>query len=255
LVQTPDGFTAPTALAEVAKVAGVIGADPDIAQVVTYYQTHDPSMVARNGGSTIVVGFWKQVSDQQAVDGATRLEDAFKNDPNVKLGGFAAINHQLNILITGDLAHAELLAFPILFLLSLWVFRGVIAALLPPLVGGIVILGSFLFLRGVAEVHSVSIFALTIAEVLLFLPTGPVNSAILGAAPPGRRATAMALSIFAIHLFGDIPSPPLIGLLSRATSLETAFRWLPGPILVAGMIWCTAAWRGRKPLGNPHKSL
>jgi predicted MFS family arabinose efflux permease len=103
--------------------------------------------------------------------------------------------------------------------------------------------------------RGVSIFALTIAEVLLFLPTGPVNSAILGAAPPGRRATAMALSIFAIHLFGDIPSPPLIGLLSRATSLETAFRWLPGPILVAGMIWCTAAWRGRKPLGNPHKSL
>src|SRR5450759_3855826 len=43
------------------------------------------------------------------------------------------------------------------------VFRGVIAALLPPLVGGIVILGSFLFLRGVAEVHSVSIFALNLA--------------------------------------------------------------------------------------------
>jgi uncharacterized membrane protein YdfJ with MMPL/SSD domain len=163
LVQAPDGFTAPTAMAEVAKVAGVISADPDIAQVVTYYQTHDPSMVARNGGSTIVVGFWKPVSDQEAVNGATRLADALKNDPNVKLGGFAAINHQLNILITGDLARAELLAFPILFLLSLWVFRGVIAALLPPLVGGIVILGSFLVLRGVAEVHSVSIFALNLA--------------------------------------------------------------------------------------------
>jgi uncharacterized membrane protein YdfJ with MMPL/SSD domain len=163
LVQTPDGFTSPTAVAEVAKVAVAMSADPDIAQVVTYYQTHDPSMVARNGGSTIVVGFWKQVSDQEAVNGATRLEDAFKGDPNVKLGGFAAINHQLNILITGDLARAELLAFPILFLLSLWVFRGVIAALLPPLVGGIVILGSFLFLRGVAEVHPVSIFALNLA--------------------------------------------------------------------------------------------
>jgi uncharacterized membrane protein YdfJ with MMPL/SSD domain len=163
LVKTPDGATSPAGMAEVAKVAGTISADPDVAQVVTYYQTHDPSMVARDGSSTMVVGYWKQISDQEAVNGATRLADSLKSDANVKLGGFAAINHQLNILITGDLARAELLAFPILFLLSLWVFRGVIAALLPPLVGGIVILGSFLFLRGVAEVHPVSIFALNLA--------------------------------------------------------------------------------------------
>ncbi|MHB8612045.1 MAG: MMPL family transporter [Candidatus Dormibacteraceae bacterium] len=163
LVKTPDGAGSPAGMAEANKVAGTVGADPDIAQVVTYYQTHDPSMVARDGSSTIVVGFWKPVSDQEAVNGATRLAGALKSDPNVKFGGFAAINHQLNILITGDLARAELLAFPVLFLLSLWVFRGVIAALLPPLVGGIVILGSFLILRGVAEVHSVSIFALNLA--------------------------------------------------------------------------------------------
>ena len=90
----------------------------------------------------------------------------------------------------------------------------------------------------------VSLWAIAAAEVLLFLSTGPVNSAILGAAPPARRATAMALSIFAIHLLGDVPSPPLVGLLSRATSLETAFRWLAVPILAAGIAWCYAAWRG-----------
>ncbi len=163
LVKTPEGASSEAAMTEVTNVARIIGADPDIAQVVTYYQTHDPSMVARDGSSTIVVGYWRQVSDQEAVNGATRLEDALKGDSNVKLGGFAAVNHQLNTLITGDLAHAELLAFPILFLLSLWVFRGLIAALLPPLVGGVVIIGSFLFLRGVAELHPVSIFALNLA--------------------------------------------------------------------------------------------
>jgi len=163
LVKTPDGAGSEAAMTEVTNVARIIGADPDIAHVVTYYQTHDPSMVARDGSSTIVVGYWRQVSDQEAVDGATRLEDVLKGDSNVKLGGFAAVNHQLNTLITGDLAHAELLAFPILFLLSLWVFRGLIAALLPPLVGGVVIIGSFLFLRGVAELHPVSIFALNLA--------------------------------------------------------------------------------------------
>jgi MFS transporter, Spinster family, sphingosine-1-phosphate transporter len=95
--------------------------------------------------------------------------------------------------------------------------------------------------------RGVSLSAIAVAEVLLFLPTGPINSAILGAAPPGRRATAMALSVFAIHLFGDVPSPALVGLLSQATSLETAFRWLSVPILVAGATWCYAAWRGATP--------
>src|SRR5258706_391469 len=163
LVKTPDGATSDPAMTEVSKVAILIDGDPDIAKVVTYYQTHDPSMVAKDGSSTIVVGYWKKISDQEAVNAAARLEESFKSDPNVKLGGFAAINHQLNLIITSDLARAETLAFPILFLLSLWVFRGVIAALLPPLVGGVVILGAFLVLRGVAGTHPVSIFALNLA--------------------------------------------------------------------------------------------
>jgi RND superfamily putative drug exporter len=163
LVKTPDGTNSATAVAEVTKVSGVIGADPDIAKVYNYYVTHDPSMVAKDGTSTIVVGYWNKISDQEAVNGATRLADQLKSDPNVKFGGFAAINHQLNQIITSDLARAEMLAFPILFLLSLWVFRGVIAALLPPLVGGIVILGAFLVLRGLTGLHPVSIFALNLA--------------------------------------------------------------------------------------------
>jgi hypothetical protein len=64
---------------------------------------------------------------------------------------------------------------------------------------------------------------------------------------PGERATAVALSILSIHLFGDVPSPPLIGAISDATSLQNAFRLLPIPIAVAGLIWLYAAYRGEKP--------
>ena len=97
--------------------------------------------------------------------------------------------------------------------------------------------------------RATSLRAIAAAEVLLFLSTGPVNAAILGAAHPARRATAMALSIFAIHLFGDVPSPALLGWLSEATSLATAFRWLPLPILLAGITWCYAAWQGNGSRG------
>ncbi|HEY3056420.1 MAG TPA: MFS transporter, partial [Thermoanaerobaculia bacterium] len=58
--------------------------------------------------------------------------------------------------------------------------------------------------------------AIVIAEVLIFMCTGPVNSAIVNAVAPGERATALGLSVLVMHLIGDIPSPPLIGVLSDA---------------------------------------
>lgn len=162
LVATKQGVDSTASVGEVTRVARVIAAEGDIDHVLTYYLTRSPSMVSRDGTSTIVVGVWKRISDQEATLAAARLATALKSDSNVKLGGVASVNDQLNTTITGDLGRAELFAFPILFLLSLWVFRGLIAALLPPLVGGIVILISFLFLRGVTELHPVSIFALNL---------------------------------------------------------------------------------------------
>ena len=86
---------------------------------------------------------------------------------------------------------------------------------------------------------------IVIAEVLIFMCTGPVNSAIINAVVPGERATALGLSVFVMHFLGDIPSPPLIGTLSDATSLERAFLIVPVAIVIAGIIWMFAAWRGR----------
>lgn len=93
---------------------------------------------------------------------------------------------------------------------------------------------------------SVYLTALVIAEVLIFMCTGPVNSAILNAVSPAERATAIGLSVLAMHFLGDIPSPPLIGMLSDASSLEKAFLVIPIAIVLAGLIWSIAAWRGEK---------
>jgi hypothetical protein len=73
-----------------------------------------------------------------------------------------------------------------------------------------------------------------------------VNSAIVNLVSPTERATAVALSILIIHLLGDVPSPPLIGILSDASSLETAFLIIPMAIFAAGAIWTAAAWRGER---------
>jgi len=85
--------------------------------------------------------------------------------------------------------------------------------------------------------------AIVIAEILAFASTGPVNSAIVNVVAPSERASAVALSIFIMHLLGDVPSPPLIGILSDMSSLAQAFLIVPVAIFISGAIWTYAATR------------
>ena len=82
---------------------------------------------------------------------------------------------------------------------------------------------------------------MVIAQFLIFLSTGPINAAIVNMVSPLERASAIALSVFAIHLLGDAISPTLIGLLSDRTSLTRAVQIVPGAVLVSGILWCLAA--------------
>jgi len=104
----------------------------------------------------------------------------------------------------------------------------------------------FAWVAFTARDRAVFMTAIVIAEVLVFISTGPINSAIINFVAPHRRATAVALSILAIHLLGDVPSPPLVGAVSDATSLGRALLILPFAFGVAGLIWIYAAFRGER---------
>ena len=84
--------------------------------------------------------------------------------------------------------------------------------------------------------------AIVAAELCLFASTGPINSAIVNVVSPHIRATAVALSIFAIHLLGGVPSPPIVGAISDALSLTRAVLIIPVAVLLGGLIWTYAAW-------------
>jgi MFS transporter, Spinster family, sphingosine-1-phosphate transporter len=78
---------------------------------------------------------------------------------------------------------------------------------------------------------------LAAAILLLFLGTGPVNTLIVETVPVNLRASAMALSIFMIHLFGDFWSPEILGHLSGWFGLKRAVLVLPVALLVGGSLW------------------
>lgn len=83
--------------------------------------------------------------------------------------------------------------------------------------------------------------ALVVAELLLFLSTGPITTSVVNLVSPTERACAVALSIFVIHALGDVISPSIIGGVSDMSSLGAAVMVVPFAVAVGGVLWLLAA--------------
>ncbi|HEX6457632.1 MAG TPA: MMPL family transporter [Thermoleophilaceae bacterium] len=165
LVQ-PGRVRSAAAKARVREVAAQLRAQPDVARVASYYDTHDPAMVSRDGRSTYVLAYFRPLPDKTLQDVADHIKNGFSGQRDVKLGGEAIASAQVNSQVGKDLAHAELLAFPFIFLLSLLFFRSLVAALLPPLLGGLAIVATFFALRIVTSFADLSVFSLNLVTGL-----------------------------------------------------------------------------------------
>jgi len=126
----------------------------------------DPEVATTQVVDRFVFGFFRHGLDVRSQHAATRLRHAFEGDMSVVLGGGPIANQEINTTVRSDLARAELIALPIVLLLSLLVFRGAAAALLPPFVGAVAIGATTLGLRAVAGVTDVSVFALNLVTGL-----------------------------------------------------------------------------------------
>ena len=126
------------------------------------------SLIAEDGESVVISGHLDTLDIEDA--GGVAADDVSKrigdSTLDVSMGGFAPSFNEVNDQTRDDLTKAELIAFPVLTLLLLLVFRGAIAAAIPLLVGVLSIVGTFLILRVMAEVVDTSLFALNIATGL-----------------------------------------------------------------------------------------
>ena len=165
-IVTAGDVRTPAVQARVERVAAELRVQPDVANVVSFYETHDPAMVSRDRHSTYLVAYFEPRSDTQLQHAAQRIEDHFAGQRDVRLGGEQIASAQANTQVGNDLAHAELLAFPFIFLLSLLFFRSLVASLIPPLLGGLAILATFFALRIVSSFADLSVFALNLVTGL-----------------------------------------------------------------------------------------
>ncbi len=95
---------------------------------------------------------------------------------------------------------------------------------------------------------------LAAAMFLAFLPTGPINTLLLESVPVMLRASAMAASLFVIHVLGDFWSPAIVGLLADlgdvpdrpGAGLQSAMLILPAVFSLSVLSWAWLAWRQLK---------
>ncbi|XP_072988073.1 probable sphingolipid transporter spinster homolog 2 isoform X2 [Typha latifolia] len=78
----------------------------------------------------------------------------------------------------------------------------------------------------------------SVGELLVFATQGPVNYICLHCVKPSLRPLSMAMSTVSIHIFGDVPSSPLVGFLQDYVNnwRETALI-LTSILFIASGIW------------------
>jgi uncharacterized membrane protein YdfJ with MMPL/SSD domain len=151
------------------RIAGVeakLRRDPAVAAVLDWRSARNPAMVGRDRRSTFLIAALRPLDDEAQEQAGKRLVAAFANDPRVVLGGSPVANHEISTTIENDLRRAELLAVPLILVLSFFLFRGFVASLLAPIAGAITVLVSFFLLRELTAVTSLSIYALNLVTGL-----------------------------------------------------------------------------------------
>lgn len=164
LLLTPGGsVTNADSRAVIVRAARTLAGVDGIVRVVT--PAEDRSLVSDGGSQALVEGFVSRSVDNLSKVGE-RVDTAFAGDGAVQVGGTAVASVQLNDTTESDLRRIELYASPLLLLISLLVFRSLVAAVLPLIVGGLSIAFTLAALRLLSELMTVDIFALNVVTVL-----------------------------------------------------------------------------------------
>lgn len=161
-IGSPRTAAAGTAYTE--RVAGT----PAVASAESFWTTGDPLLRSDDRRSAVVM-VRLDGDDDQAQRTAKRIVPELigaQGPFEVSVTGEAQTNGELQRQSDRDLARAELFAAPVILLILLLVFRTVVAALLPFLVGVIGVVLTLAILRAVSEFTDVSIFALNLTTAL-----------------------------------------------------------------------------------------
>jgi RND superfamily putative drug exporter len=143
-----------------ARLSGV----PGITHVQSYWQSHDPALRSTDHRYALVVG--TQRSDKTI--GASKLASLRIRTPDasITIGGDSAVSNDVSTNVGKSLAHAEIIAVPIILLLLVFAFGSVVAAMLPLAIGAFAIMGTFAELSILGSITNVAIYAINLTTAM-----------------------------------------------------------------------------------------
>jgi putative drug exporter of the RND superfamily len=145
-----------------------ISAEPDVSNVVSYWSTKSSELRSNNSTQALVLGHISG-TDDQVLKRAKAIVAKYTGDTGaitVEAGGEAGSNVDVNSQVTRSLAIAEAIAVPITMVLLVLAFGSIVAALLPLVIGGVAIVGTFAELSLLGSATDVSIFAINLTTAL-----------------------------------------------------------------------------------------
>ncbi|KAL2629606.1 hypothetical protein R1flu_014292 [Riccia fluitans] len=87
------------------------------------------------------------------------------------------------------------------------------------------------------------IILFSVGEFFLFATLGPVNFITLHSVHPNNRPIALAMCTVLIHIFGDVPSSPLIGLIQdHIQNWRTSSLILTSVLFLSAIFWYSGSW-------------
>jgi uncharacterized membrane protein YdfJ with MMPL/SSD domain len=145
-----------------------IRAEADVAQVAAYTDENaSPALVSTDRRATCAAVYLKATDEDGKVAAYHRIEQAFAAPGlSTQVGGLVAFTDQASTRTEEDITRAEIFSLPILFVLLVLIFRGLVAALSPLVIGGIAILGAFVAVRALTYVTDISVFAINVITLL-----------------------------------------------------------------------------------------
>jgi putative drug exporter of the RND superfamily len=159
----------PAAAASLRAAAGRLRTIPGVAEVADPVATEVPELVAADGRAVLVAVELAPGLDEdrfeetvEAAAAELRLLDA----PRVLVGGGPLQDWEFEEQVGADLARAELLSMPVVLVLLLVIFGGIVAAGLPVLVALVGVAGTLLALLGISSVTEVSVYSVNVVTML-----------------------------------------------------------------------------------------
>ncbi|OBJ11336.1 MMPL family transporter [Mycobacterium sp. 1465703.0] len=146
-------------------------ASPDVAQVSSAWTLPAPAaagLISKDGKTGLIIAGIRG-GETNAQKNAAALAKKLAHDRDgvtVKAGGEALTYSQINKQSEKDLLVMESIAFPLSFIVLVWVFGGMLAAAIPMAVGGFAIVCTLAMLKAITLFADVSIFALNLTVAM-----------------------------------------------------------------------------------------